>query len=275
MKSILFPTDFSQCASNAFTHALELASQQNAELIVLHIVFPNEGVDNNIYNAFWTDDYLAEREKGMKDWIRRKLRKPEHKKVRITSLTQIGFPVATISEVAETNKVDLIVMGTTGATGMRGVLLGSVAAGVIGKTAIPVLVVPKKAAYTPMRNVVMATDFNLRISEASKLLLQRWLKLNKSQLHIVHILDKPGERVDQNKESVLAGKLGIMPKDFHYLHDRNVPQAVSNFMDSLDAQALVTIARDHSLLHRLFFDSVTRKLAHRVRTPMLVLHEHA
>ena len=275
MKSILFPTDFSQCASNAFTHALELASQQNAELIVLHIVFPNEGVDNNVYNAFWTDDYLAQREKGMKDWIRRKLRKPEHKKVRITSLTQIGFPVATISKVAETNKVDLIVMGTTGATGMRGVLLGSVAAGVMGKTAIPVLVVPKKAAYTPMRNVVMATDFNLRISEASKLLLQRWLKLNKSQLHIVHILDKPGEHVDQNKESVLAGKLGITPKDFHYLHDRNVPQAVSNFMDSQDAQALVTIARDHSLLHRLFFDSVTRKLAHRVRTPMLVLHEHA
>lgn len=275
MKTILFPTDFSQCASNAMTHALELASRQGAELIVLHVVFPNEGVDNNVYNAFWTDDYLAQREKGLKDWIRRKQRKPEFKNVKVIPMTQIGFPVASISELAETNKVDLIVMGTTGATGMRDVLLGSVAAGVMGKSPTPVLVVPKKSTYTPMRNVVMATDMNMRISDASKEMLHKWLKLNKSQLHMVHIIDKPGEHPDKNREQVLIEKLGLTPKDFHYLHDRDVPQAISNFMESLDAQALVSVARDHSLLHRLFFDSVTRKLAHRVRTPMLVLHEHA
>jgi nucleotide-binding universal stress UspA family protein len=166
-------------------------------------------------------------------------------------------------------------MGTTGATGLRDVFLGSVAAGVMGKTTVPLLVVPKKAPYTPMRNVVMATDFNLRISDSSKVLLQKWLKLNKSQLHMVHILDKPGEHPDKAKEKMLVEKLGVTPKDFHYLHDRDVPQAISNFMESLDAQALVSVARDHSLLHRLFFDSITRKLAHRVKTPMLVLHEHA
>jgi nucleotide-binding universal stress UspA family protein len=275
MKTILFPTDFSQCASNAMTHALELASRQGAELIVLHVVFPNEGVDNNVYNAFWTDDYLVQREKGLKDWIRRKQRKPEYKKVKVTPMTQIGFPVASISEVAENRNVDLIIMGTTGATGMRDVLLGSVAAGVMGKTTTPVLVVPKKSTYTPIRNVVMATDMNMHISNSSKEVLQKWLKLNNSQLHMVHILDKPGEHADKNREKVLIEKLGITPKDFHYLHDRNVPQAISVFIESLDAQALVSVARDHSLLHRLFFDSVTRKLAHRVHTPMLVLHEHA
>jgi nucleotide-binding universal stress UspA family protein len=275
MKTILFPTDFSQCAANAFIHALELASRQNAELVVLHVVFPNEGVDNNVYNAFWTDDYLAQREKGLKDWVRRKQRKTAFKDVKISPMTQIGFPVASICEAAENRKADLIIMGTTGATGLRDVFLGSVAAGVMGKTTIPQLVVPKKAEYTPMRNVVMATDFNLRISDSSKSLLQKWLKLNKSQLHMVHILDKPGERPDKGREKMLAEKLGVTPKDFHYLHDRDVPQAISNFMESLDAQALVSVARDHSLLHRLFFDSVTRKLAHRVKTPMLVLHEHA
>ena len=101
------------------------------------------------------------------------------------------------------------------------------------------------------------------------------LGLAKLKTHLVDILDKPGEHPDKAKEKTLTEKLGITPKDFHYLHDRDVPQAISNFMEAIDAQALVAVARDHSLLHRLFFDSVTRKLAHRARQPMLVLHEHA
>ncbi len=52
MKAILVPTDFSKCADNALESAFVLAKRTQAKVIVLHVVFPSEALDNNIYNAF-------------------------------------------------------------------------------------------------------------------------------------------------------------------------------------------------------------------------------
>mgnify|MGYP000299412573 CR=1 FL=1 len=62
MKTILVPTDFSKCAANAFRYALEMASRTDASILLLHVVFPNEGVENNVYSAFWIDEYFKQRD---------------------------------------------------------------------------------------------------------------------------------------------------------------------------------------------------------------------
>jgi nucleotide-binding universal stress UspA family protein len=51
-----------------------------------------------------------------------------------------------------------------------------------------------------------------------------------------------------------------------------VPRAISHFLESIDASGLVTIAHEHTLLHKLFFKSISRSLAHHSTVPMLVLH---
>ena len=99
MKSILVPTDFSKCASNAMKYALDIAQATGAGISVLHVIFPNEGVDNNIYNAFWTDEYLAERAKGLDEWVARLKRKVNLPKVPVKSECVVGFPVASICEI--------------------------------------------------------------------------------------------------------------------------------------------------------------------------------
>jgi nucleotide-binding universal stress UspA family protein len=273
MKSILVPTDFSKCASNAFKYALEIAQATGAGITVLNVVFPNEGVDNNVYNAFWSDEYIAERTKGLKDWVRRIVRKGQFQNVAVKIESTIGFPVASVCEVADQIDADIIVMGTTGATGLRGVFLGSIAAGVLSKTRRPVLSVPIKAEQKKGTDTVFATDFRFKVDERSLAILKEILALKKAKLRIIHIIDKAGEQVDKAREQTLSHKLDGIPHDFHYLHDRDVAQAVSNFVESTDASALVAIAHEHSLLHRLFFDSITRRFAHRLHVPMLTLHD--
>ncbi len=273
MKSILVPIDFSKCAANALKHALELARTTGAAITVLHVVFPNEGVDNNVYNVFWSDEYMAEREKGLKNWIRRFRKPAEYKSVRVTEVCKIGFPVPMICDLADELNVDLVVMGTTGATGLRGALLGSIAAGVLSKTSRPLLSIPKESTFQPSKSAVFATDFRLKLDERSLRVLREVLALKKSTLHVVHIVDKAGEAVDKAREHTMSQKLGDIPHDFHYLHDRDIAQAVSNFIESTDAGTLVSIAHEHSLLHRLFFDSITRRFAHRIHVPMLTLHD--
>lgn len=272
MKTILVPIDFSACAANAFQYAVKVAEQTGAGIHVLHVIFPNEGVDNNIYNAFWVDDYLKQREKELKNWVRRRLPAGKQSPI-VTMECTVGFPVPSIGETAEGNKADMVIMGTTGATGLRGTFLGSVASGVLGRTSMPVLVVPKKAGFKQGADVVFATDYNLKVFTGALEVLQTMVNISASKLQIVHILDKPGEKPDAHRETTLKAKLGNIKHEFHYLHDKDVPQAISNFIDAVDAGLLVSVAHHHNLLHRLFYDSVTRRLAHRIHVPLLVLHD--
>ncbi|MGI9161276.1 MAG: universal stress protein [Saprospiraceae bacterium] len=271
MKKILVPVDFSACSAHAFKLAVQVAGKTGAALHALHVLFPNEGVDNNIYNAFWVDDYLVQRQKELKNWVRRRV--PAGLRSSVTQECLVGFPVPSIHNAAAAQGADLIIMGTTGATGLRGVFLGSVAAGVVGKTALPVLVVPPKGHLRERADVVFATDYQLKVVPGDLAVLQTLIKLYSANLKVVHILDKPGEKPDAHREATFKAKLGELPCAFHHLHDQDVPQAVSNYLDAVDAGLLVAVAHRHTLLHRLFYDSVTRRLAHRTRVPLLVLHD--
>lgn len=77
MKTILVPTDFSKCANNAMMYALEVAQRTRAKIVALYVVYPNEGVDNNVYDAFWIDDYIKQRRQSMQTWAKR-FAKSEH-----------------------------------------------------------------------------------------------------------------------------------------------------------------------------------------------------
>lgn len=273
MKTILVPTDFSKCANTAMTYALEIAKRTGAAVEALHVVFPNQGVENNVYNAFWIDDYLEQRRRAMDEWIRKFRKNEAFASVEIRTSTEIGFPVPGVCERAEEVKAELIVMGTTGATGLRGAFLGSTASGVLSKTEVPVFLVPKKGAYRTSANVVFATDFRMHCDERSRSVLRELLTAHGSGLKIVHILDKPGEKPDRTLERQISEKLEGIAHDFHYLHDSDVPQAISDYIEAVEANALVTISHEHTLLHRLFFESITKALAHRIIVPMLVLHD--
>ncbi|MEQ1747713.1 MAG: universal stress protein [Saprospiraceae bacterium] len=274
MKSILVPIDFSRCAGNALQFALRLAGSTGAEVTVLHVIFPNEGVDNNVYNAFWSDEYLSERTKSLSAWANKYQRKTRTGKVPVRAECRIGFPVSTICDMADDVYSDLIVMGTTGATGLHGAFLGSIAAGVLSKTKRPLLSIPKQAANIDLSaSAVFATDFHFRLGDLSAAVLHEMLTPSKGKLHVVHIMDKPGEERDTAREKSFGDKLGGVPHDFHYLHDRDIAQAISNFMESVDGGLLIAVAHEHSVLHRLFFDSITRRLAHRVHVAMLTLHD--
>jgi nucleotide-binding universal stress UspA family protein len=273
MKTIIVPTDFSKCAQNALVYALDLALASDARVVLLHVVFPNYNPESNAYEGLWIDDYIAQREKALKDIAHKVSRKPAWKTVRLDTTVTVGFPVPEVVRCAEEIHADMIIMGTTGATGLRGIFLGSTSNGVISRTRIPICTVPTKARFQKDANVVFATDFRMRVDHHSLEVLQSALLAQNGFLKIMHVLDKPGVQPDKSREATLSQKLDGMPHDFHYLHHADVAQAVSNFLDATDASMLITISHDHSLLHRLFYESVTRKLAHRARVPMLVLHD--
>ncbi|HMX41378.1 MAG TPA: universal stress protein, partial [Saprospiraceae bacterium] len=234
---------------------------------------PNEGVDNSMYDAFFIDDYVNQRLAGMKEWVQKFSRSPHLKDVQIDLECRMGFPVSTIVEVAEDKNASLIVMGTTGATGLKGMLLGSTAAGVLGKSKVPVLVVPAKATFRNFARFALATDFKMPVSRESLHIMREVLNIQHTGLNIVHVLTSPQTQPDEGQEDLFSDRLSTIPHDFHYLHDTDVPRAIHNFLEATECNGLVAVAHEHSLMHRLFSKSVSRALAHRTTVPMLVLHD--
>ena len=273
MKTILVPTDFSKCANNAMMYALEVAQRTQAKIVALYVVYPNEGVDNNVYDAFWIDDYIKQRRQSMQTWAKRFAKSEHLRAVKIETECRVGFPAATIVHAAEDTKADMIVMGTTGASGLRGVLLGSVAANVLSGSKIPVLIVPKKASFRNHARFVFATDFRMHLNQHTLNILKTALNIQHTGLDVVHVFQKAGAEPKKAAEESLSKKLGTIPHAFHYLHNPNVAQAVSDFVESTNANGVVAVSHEHSLLHKLFSESVSRSLAHRTTVPLLVLHD--
>lgn len=145
-KKILVPTDGSKCAEKAAQHAIILASQNNAELIVLNVLethsltgLPVEDFTRKINEIFRREgiDALERISKMYKDLSREK----DIRSFKLTLKTEEGHPADMILQTAEKENVDLVVMGASGKHAVERFILGSVAEKVVRHAKCPVLTV--------------------------------------------------------------------------------------------------------------------------------------
>ena len=143
---ILAATDFSEDSTLALSYAEELARKFSAEIILLHVDQPlapvimtpelGPAMDVGAMSRLAEEQrLLAQREL---DKIINRIRDSGQK---VRSMLKVGAPFLEIIHTAQTEKADLIVVGTHGRTGLAHVLMGSVAERVVQKSACPVLAV--------------------------------------------------------------------------------------------------------------------------------------
>ena len=148
IRSILVPTDFSESASRALEHAVAWAKTFRARIHLLHAyqVPIQIGVGEPVPLPQEFFDQMRERSQRRLDELAAKLRSDGLDAA--THLTAEA-PSRAIVEVAEQLGVDLIVMGTRGLTGMKHVLLGSVAERTVRLAPCPVMTVKEPPAKEP------------------------------------------------------------------------------------------------------------------------------
>jgi nucleotide-binding universal stress UspA family protein len=135
--TILVPTDFSKEAKTAFEVACTLASERRARLVVLHVERPPvTALGGTAYVPPLPSEY--DREALLEEL--RKLR-PAEANIAIEHRLAFGEPAPVIDEVAAEVHADLIIMGTHGRSGVRRLLMGSVAEQVVRKAPCPVLTI--------------------------------------------------------------------------------------------------------------------------------------
>ncbi len=141
IKRILFPTDFSKAASYALPHAVDLAKLFKAKLYLMHVI-PDISLTSELSMPFSSFDQIYV---DLELVAQQELEKYEAEKRKdLTDVEYVvtrGLPYEQILRLAETKKVDLIVMSTHGKTGVDKVIFGSTAQRVVRRAVCPVLTV--------------------------------------------------------------------------------------------------------------------------------------
>jgi universal stress protein A len=138
INTILYATDFSESSKSAFPLAYSLARDHGARLIALHVVPAGTYEIANLVQLGHGESFRQFEEEIRHDLER--LQPPDSSVPMVYKLAK-GDPATLITNVAEEMASDLIVLGTHGRTGLRRVLMGSVAEHVLRSAPCPVLVV--------------------------------------------------------------------------------------------------------------------------------------
>lgn len=146
IQTILYPTDFSEGASSAFDVACLLARESCGQLVVLHVERPP------LATLGGTPAVPPLRTEYDREtlWERLHRIQPLQAGLSIEHHLEYGEPASVILAVARDVGADLIVMGTHGRTGLRHLLVGSVAEQVVRRASCPVLTL-HTSATTPQK----------------------------------------------------------------------------------------------------------------------------
>lgn len=274
MKKILFPTDYSETANNAFKYALQLADYRNAELYVLHVYDPpviSGGISPHLVeNVLKKTSFEKLEQLHAKSPVLIEMRKElnlEH--VEVLFKVKEGLLIPEIQHAIEENEIDFLVMGTDGAnSSFHKKLLGSNTINTISRVDIPVLSVPREAHFRELKNIIFTSRFEIEEEQTLDDIL-RGAEANKAHLKIVHV--KPKGCVSCEEVYLKwKEKYKDAPISFHLFNAENIEKTLLDFIEHEPVDMVATIKRNKTFLENILSKSVTQHLAKHLKVPFFV-----
>jgi nucleotide-binding universal stress UspA family protein len=273
IKHILVPTDFSTNSLNALEYALKFAKHINpqAEITVLNAyTIPLAYTDFNIAYD------IGNSEADIKNYISSEMDKLEEKvpllkEFEYETVKTENYVTDAIEEYCIENSVDIIIMGTKGASGVDEVILGTNAHRVIKAELGPVLVIPEDSKYEDIKNIALSSDYKGIVADLLapvKTIRQAY----SSDIHLIHVsaepmLDKEKAEEAKNLELHLKG----IPHQYHFLVNKNVEAGLDEFAEKNKIDLLVVLPRKKGLFETLFGKSESKSLIFHTKVPLLAL----
>lgn len=191
IRRILFPTDFSRCANQAFVHAVQLAKRHGAEMHILHAYVPYEDHTNLLAAGAVAPDVRP----GASILTPPMLQVLENGDARKVPIIQhVIRDISTgpvIIDYAAGHDIDLIVMGTHGRRGIGHLFLGSVAEEVVRFAPCPVFTIREtreSRSVSEFHRILVPIDFSRHSEQAVRYAKELALQ-HGAELQLLHIVE--------------------------------------------------------------------------------------
>lgn len=275
MKNILVPTDFSAASKNAIEYAAEFAQVIGAK-ITLFNVYHTPPVVIEVPVVVPSPEEMKKESITNLEAIRDQIWSTHGKIPDISCACALGFEVDEINTYADKNNIDLIIMGMQGAGWLREKLIGSITTAVIRDGKHSVLSIGESMKFSIPKKIVLAYDYEELDDNVLKP-LKEFSKLFDSHLFILNVGDEretvDAHISDQVHNQKIEALFGSIRYSLHYRTNENLVEGINRFIKRHEADLLVMIPREHSIIKNIFIEPSTKQMAFRVNVPLLSVKE--
>ena len=185
--------------------------------------------------------------------------------------------VETVAHFLKNNPVDLIVMGTRGASGLQEMLVGSRTVGLLQEILVPLLIIPEQGILGKVRNILLCSDLHEVEDDNNLDLVKELATLFGANVRIAHVAEG-SEVPTYEHELERSRELSIFRPEVEVAYKRikakNVLEGIRYYLDLKgDNDLLVMINRKRTFIENLFRVNHTHKMAYHTTLPLLVLPE--
>ncbi|MFN6944479.1 MAG: universal stress protein [Cytophagaceae bacterium] len=275
MLTILCPTDLSEQTSNSLIYANSLAQNTNSRIIILHTFFIPPPLPAELKVKKPEDVYHYGQEmldKSCNDFAKKYI----SKKVKSSCLVKRGFVLDEIVKIINEENVNMVIMNTEGAHGIKELFPGTITSRIIDNVKCPVMVIPDNYEFTPLDKIVYATDMKGN-EEGNFEYVRNIASVFNSKITFLNIsksLTEEERKEKIHKMNTLAENMGIKKPSFEIIQGKNTFASIIDYIKIHNAQMLMISTKKRPALQRLFTRSLTKKMAHHAFVPVLAMHKN-
>ncbi|MBT8310503.1 MAG: universal stress protein, partial [Flavobacteriaceae bacterium] len=257
MKRILLPTDFSENSWNAIKYALQLFKDSECNFTLLNTYTPMiYQFEYTLESSVGAELVDAMRETSvskldeMVDRIEKEFKNPKHIFGKTSSFNTL---LREIDELYEGNTMDLIVMGTKGATGAKEILFGSNTVHVFKNAKCPVIAVPSGFEFEEPHEILFPSDYEVDFEDKHVALIKEIGSAYHARVNIMNV--SYGYDLSENQEKnrkKLEGYFKGIAHLFHNVSNQTVAGAITEFQLKARVNLLTMINNKHSFFENLF-----------------------
>lgn len=279
MKTILVPIDYSPCADNAVRYAIQIAKTIKASIHLCHSLLVPEFIPMAGPVVWPVQDYShlkEDAEHTLSSYVEQ-ISKDEELPI-ITYSCDMGTVNEIVTAIIETQQIDLVVMGASGAGQMQRLFLGSNSRAVAEQTSVPVLLVPKEAAYVAINKIALATDLSESDLNSIQTLARLFCLFN-PEILLTHIQGEPSDVYDPSTKANqflnrVTCNINYAKIYYRHLTETNVDKGLKWITEHGQINILAMIHRHTDFFSRLLTGSHTQKMAGLTTLPLLILPEN-
>ncbi len=267
MKKILLPTDFSESARKACEYAINLFGDEPVKFVLINsYIIPASTSEmlisisdvlrqNSIENLLTERNFLASQY-------------PEKSK-HLEYVSSNGYLDTCLNDLVRQKDVLLIVMGTTGASGLKKFFMGSNAAKVLRNVKCPIITVPHNTQIKTPENISLAVDETFTPSAEVLEPLAEVVRISNANLMPVHI--------DVSESATASDSSGIndevLGQEVKNVQSETLLEGLQTFNSDNKIDLLTMVHHKRSFLRGLFDGGNSSEMAMLSAIPLLVLHD--
>ncbi|WOD42963.1 universal stress protein [Hwangdonia lutea] len=274
-RHILLPTDFSDNSWSAIVYALKLYANEPCTFYFLNSVAIKVSKLSNLSNKLSTimrEDAKTEL-KDLKALAETSTTNTNHDFLTILSSEDL---ISAIKNAVKKWQIDVIVMGTKGATGAKEFFFGSNTMRVINSFRnCPVLIVPEEFDFVTPKQIAFPTDYNRFYGKAEIEPLTKLADLHDSKIRIVHINEKEElSDIQEYNLMILQSHLNNYDYSLHWMpkYDKKTAE-INDFIEELNIDMLAMVNYKQSFIEKIVNEPIIKKIGFKPNIPFLVIPE--